>query len=94
MCCQDPLAFYSKKFCYKRDVLLLYTIEQPTVWIGLPNLFCLAFWIPCGAAPDSPAVWSIKLTMMEAAGLKNIRFSEKIPFWCAVGYARGMACAD
>lgn len=33
-------------------------------------------------------------SMMELAGLKNIIFSEKIPFWCAVGYAKGMACAD
>ena len=32
--------------------------------------------------------------MMESAGLENIRFSEGIPFWCAVGYAKGMACAD
>jgi ubiquinone/menaquinone biosynthesis C-methylase UbiE len=28
-------------------------------------------------------------TMMESAGLENIRFSEEIPFWCAVGYAKG-----
>lgn len=27
-------------------------------------------------------------TMMEFAGLKNIRFSEEIPFWCAVGYKK------
>ncbi|EKD98026.1 MAG: hypothetical protein ACD_23C00617G0003 [uncultured bacterium] len=33
-------------------------------------------------------------TMMESAGLENIRFSEGIPFWCAVGYAKGLACAD
>jgi ubiquinone/menaquinone biosynthesis C-methylase UbiE len=26
--------------------------------------------------------------MMEAAGLEGIVFSEKIPFWCAVGFAR------
>lgn len=32
-------------------------------------------------------------TMMESAGLENIRFSEEMPFWCAVGYAKGMACA-
>jgi len=31
-------------------------------------------------------------TMMESAGLENIRFSEEMPFWCAVGYARGVAC--
>lgn len=31
-------------------------------------------------------------TMMESAGLENIRFSEEI-FWCAVGYAKGLACA-
>lgn len=27
-------------------------------------------------------------TMMESADLENIRFSEEIPFWCAVGYAK------
>ncbi len=27
--------------------------------------------------------------MMEIAGLTNIKFSEKTPFWCAVGYAKG-----
>lgn len=27
-------------------------------------------------------------TMMESAGLENIRFSEDIPFWCAVGYKK------
>ena len=32
-------------------------------------------------------------TMMESAGLENIRFSEETPFWCAVGYAKGTACA-
>ena len=32
-------------------------------------------------------------TMMESAGLENIRFSEDIPFWCAVGYAKALACA-
>lgn len=32
-------------------------------------------------------------TMMESAGLGNIRFSEEIPFWCAVGYAKSLACA-
>jgi len=26
--------------------------------------------------------------MMESAGLENIRFSEEIPFWCAVGFAK------
>lgn len=26
--------------------------------------------------------------MMESAGLENIRFSEDIPFWCAVGYKK------
>lgn len=26
--------------------------------------------------------------MMEAAGLENIRFSEGLPYWCAVGYAK------
>lgn len=31
--------------------------------------------------------------MMEFAGLENITFSEKMPFWCAVGHAKGMACA-
>jgi hypothetical protein len=30
----------------------------------------------------------IKKTM-EFAGLVNIKFSEEIPFWCAVGYAKG-----
>ena len=25
--------------------------------------------------------------MMESSGLKDITFSEKSPFWCAVGYA-------
>ncbi len=32
-------------------------------------------------------------TMMESAGLENIRFSEETPFWCAVGYAKGLTCA-
>lgn len=32
--------------------------------------------------------------MMQSAGLENIRFSEKAPYWCAVGYAKGRACAD
>lgn len=27
--------------------------------------------------------------MMESAGLNNILFSEKAPYWCAVGYAKG-----
>lgn len=31
--------------------------------------------------------------MMESAGLENISFSEELPFWCAVGYAKGNACA-
>lgn len=31
--------------------------------------------------------------MMESAGLENIRFSEEIPFWCAVGYAKVTTCA-
>lgn len=26
--------------------------------------------------------------MMERAGLENIKFSEKVPFWCAVGYKK------
>lgn len=26
--------------------------------------------------------------MMESAGLENIRFSEKAPFWCAIGFAK------
>lgn len=26
-------------------------------------------------------------SMMESAGLENISFSEKVPYWCAVGYA-------
>jgi len=33
-------------------------------------------------------------TMMESAGLENVSFSEDIPSWSAVGYARGLACAD
>jgi len=32
-------------------------------------------------------------SMMETAGLENIRFSEEMPFWCAVGYAKRVACA-
>lgn len=28
-------------------------------------------------------------TMMESAGLSNIRFSDKEPYWCAVGYKTG-----
>lgn len=28
-------------------------------------------------------------TMMEAAGLERVRFSEQPPYWCAVGYRRG-----
>lgn len=32
-------------------------------------------------------------TMMESAGLENIKFSEEI-FWCAIGYAKGCPCAD
>jgi hypothetical protein len=24
-------------------------------------------------------------TLMEAAGLRDIRFSESLPYWCAVG---------
>jgi hypothetical protein len=24
-------------------------------------------------------------SMMEAAGLRDVRFSESVPFWCAVG---------
>lgn len=31
-------------------------------------------------------------TMMEFAGLENIRFSEEIPFWCALGYAKAISC--
>ena len=31
--------------------------------------------------------------MMESAGLENIRFSEGMPFWCAVGYAKCAGCA-
>jgi ubiquinone/menaquinone biosynthesis C-methylase UbiE len=27
-------------------------------------------------------------TMMKSAGLENVTFSEKSPFWCAVGYAK------
>lgn len=27
--------------------------------------------------------------MMESAGLERIQFSEEMPFWCAVGYAKG-----
>jgi SAM-dependent methyltransferase len=30
-------------------------------------------------------------TLMESAGLEGIRFSDKMPHWCAVGYARGRA---
>ena len=26
--------------------------------------------------------------MMEKAGLERVKFSENIPFWCAVGYRR------
>ena len=26
--------------------------------------------------------------MMESAGLENIAFSDAMPFWCAVGYAK------
>jgi hypothetical protein len=26
--------------------------------------------------------------MMEQAGLENIQFSSKVPFWCAVGYRK------
>lgn len=26
--------------------------------------------------------------MMECAGLENITFSDAMPFWCAVGYAK------
>jgi len=26
--------------------------------------------------------------MMESVGLENVRFSEKTPFWCAIGFAR------
>lgn len=29
-------------------------------------------------------------TMMESAGLENIRFSEASPFWCAVGFAKNV----
>ena len=29
--------------------------------------------------------------MMESAGLENIRFSEEMPFWCAVGHAKSTA---
>ena len=32
-------------------------------------------------------------TMMEHAGLENIRFSEATPFWCAVGSAKNTGCA-
>lgn len=32
-------------------------------------------------------------TMMEHAGLENIKFSEATPFWCAVGYAKNRGCA-
>lgn len=32
-------------------------------------------------------------TMMESAGLENIRVSDDMPYWCAVGYAKGAACA-
>ena len=32
--------------------------------------------------------------MMESAGLENIIFSERAPFWCAVGNAKGMPCAE
>jgi SAM-dependent methyltransferase len=32
-------------------------------------------------------------TLMESTGLENIRFSEDLPFWCAVGYAKGTACS-
>ena len=28
------------------------------------------------------------LTMMETAGLENIKFSESEPYWCAVGYKK------
>ena len=31
--------------------------------------------------------------MMESAGLENIRFSEALPFWCAIGYAKATVCA-
>lgn len=31
------------------------------------------------------------MAMMEYAGLERIRFSETVPFWCAVGYARDAA---
>jgi ubiquinone/menaquinone biosynthesis C-methylase UbiE len=34
------------------------------------------------------------MNMMEFAGLENITFSEVMPFWCAVGYAKGVSCAD
>lgn len=30
--------------------------------------------------------------MMASAGLESIKFSEEIPYWCAVGYAKNMAC--
>jgi hypothetical protein len=30
-------------------------------------------------------------TMMEQAGLERIEFSNRVPFWCAVGYRRGMS---
>jgi hypothetical protein len=29
--------------------------------------------------------------MMTAAGLRDIRFSDRAPFWCAVGKAAGKA---
>ena len=32
--------------------------------------------------------------MMEAAGLERVRFSEREPFWCAVGYRRSNDGAD
>ncbi len=32
-------------------------------------------------------------TIMESAGLENIRFREEVPFWCAVGYSKGSANA-
>lgn len=31
--------------------------------------------------------------MMEFSGLENIKFSEEIPYWCAVGYVKSKACA-